>query len=372
MSRSQSILWLECVLDEVSLSRFSSVSPASNIWHKGFIQALLDIGCKVDVLGHPYEQIWPLGSRLIVWGGDANVSIDIPGKLIGYVNIPMLRKISQNFNYFFNILFFLLKNKSPEFVVTYNDSSPILSVKFLKLFFNFKWIAIIGDGIAPVGANAYIYQNWAYFIDHKSYSPKFHLDGGLPFLAQHAIDTKRVSNNCIFMYMGALTKHGGILELSQAFFETNNPNIELWITGRGENKELDRIVGLDTRIKNYGFISEKELNRLAGKVTFFVNPRITDYQPNALNYPSKLLHYLVYGKPILSTITNGLSSEYQSILIPIVDSTITQIKNSLNVACNMKHDEYQKLCQLSQKFSKEKTWDTQVKKLLNWLDNLFP
>ncbi len=369
MNCNTNILWLEVLIEDSLLNDFTSVSPASNLWHYGFLQALQNNFCKVYILGHAYEQLWPRGKRLIIKGNDAKIPSLFCGSNIGYINFPFLRKLTQIISYLYFSTKYIFNYKKPHFVFTYNDSSALIVARFFMYFLNIRWVSIVGDGYAPRGADFYVFQNWHSYSIHNSEKPKFFLDGGIPPVNFQKITSELVINKCIFMYMGSLNEHGGIIEFANAFSKIDDSNIELWITGRGINHGLIHLERSDKRIINFGFVDREKLNQLASQVKFFVNPRPNSFVPNKLNYPSKILHYLAYGKPILSTISPGLSPEYKDFLIPLSDENESNMISSIKAACAMSDNDYYVYSNLSKKFAREKEWYSQVSKLLKFLNS---
>ena len=116
-----------------------------------------------------------------------------------------------------------------------------------------------------------------------------------------------------------------------------------------------------------GFVEENELNRLANKAFAFANPRPSSFASNKLNYPSKLLLYLAYGKPIISTFTDGVSPEYNELLIPIKDETDECLSEAIKQVLNMKEGKYKDMRDRIKKFNETHTWTHQVEKFVSWL-----
>lgn len=369
MNKKPRILWLEGIFDERTIGAFPASSQAVNFWHLGFVRALGVAECEVTLIGHPYDRVWPAG-RVIVSAHEATLAPGFSGRTIGYINVPLLRQWTQSFNYLRQIKAFVAAHGLPDFVFTFNDTPASPAAKYLSREFGVPWIYIAGDGPALAGANGYLYQNWVYYKSPSAPGPKIHLDGGLPALDAIVSDSTERSSKAI-MYMGALTEHGGALELARAFHRLSDPDFELWITGRGKNVELEQLAASDIRIKLYGFVGQDELHRLASRAWIFVNPRPTTFVPNKLNYPSKLLHYLSYGRPVLSTFTEGLSPDYREALILIGDETEMGLARAICDALSMSDSEYQVWCERVARFNITRTWERQVGRLLNWLDAEF-
>lgn len=366
MNKRPRILWLEGIFDERTIGTFPASSPAVNFWHAGFVGALGTAGCEVTLIGHPYDRIWPMG-RVIVNADDASLAPGFSGKVVGYLNVPFLRERTQSFNYLRRVKAYVAAHGRPDYVFTFNDTPATPAAEYLSRELGVPWIYIAGDGPARVGADGYLYQNWVYYESPSAPGPKIHLDGGLPVLEAVEADSAQRTPKAL-MYMGALTEHGGAVQLARAFHTLRDADIELWITGRGTNAELEQLAASDTQIKLYGFVGQDELHRLASRARIFANPRPTAFAPNRLNYPSKLLHCLAYGRPVLSTFTEGLSPDYREVLIPIGDETEAGLAQAIREALGMPDNEYQAWCERVARFNITRAWARQIERLLNWLE----
>lgn len=367
MSNRPRILWLEGVFDEPTIDGFPAISPAVNFWHDGFVKALISAGCDVTLVGHPHDRVWPWG-RALIRSGDGVLAAGFSGQVAGYLNFPLLRTRSQEWNYLRLVKAYVATYGRPDYVYTFNDTPATPAARYLSQALGVPWIYIAGDGPVLPGANGYLYQNWVYFEASEAPGPKIHLDGGLPNIGPMEGGGKEVSQSRALMYMGALTEHGGAVELTRAFRSLDDTNIELWITGRGTNKEIEKLATQDSRIKLYGFLSQQELHTLASRARVFANPRPSAFVPNKLNYPSKLLHYLSYGRPVLSTFTDGLSPDYKDVLIPIEQESEEGLVDAIRHALLMDDVSYSRWCSRVVKFNASRTWSGQVGRLLGWME----
>ena len=89
-----------------------------------------------------------------------------------------------------------------------------------------------------------------------------------------------------------------------------------------------------------------------------------DFLPNEFNFPSKLLFYMQFDKPIISSVTKGVSPEFLEFLIPIEGDGVENFKKAISNFNdqsdeNLK-DRLKKQMILKRKLSKENT-----QKLLN-------
>ena len=367
--------WLNGIFDQETLKSFPSTSPAATFFQRGFVESIKKMNNDVEIFGYPVERTWPFG-RLWVSSETSNLSPGLKGTLVSYLNISFIRSFFQYIQLSKSVKHSLRNTKNyPDYLVTYscqNRSSYISSetrvAKKIRKEKGIPWIVFVADGEAPNDADGYIYQNWSYYQSKRLLAPSIFIDGGIPTLKSYS-DTRKTKPLKVLLYMGALTEHGGVSKLARAFHSLPHKDMQLWVCGRGVNSELDNLAIVDKRIKLFGFVSEAKLDRLASSVMAFANPRCTTFKANKLNYPSKLLHYLAYQKPIISTWTEGLSPEYNEVLLPIQKDTEAGIARAIQNALSMNEKEYVRLCKRIAKFNKTHSWNYQVSRLLNWLQD---
>lgn len=377
MTKNRQFLWLEGVFDDNTVHTFKSISAASNFWQKGFLETLRDSGSTIEVIGYPAERIWPFG-RLLVRKSQATLLSDFQGSASGYVNLPALRDLTQYINLRDAVLSRIQQpGGRPDYAVVFSclehaeeDPPSIRMARHLRKHHGVPWICIVADGATPAGADRYIYLPWSNFQSAQSPQQCIHLDGGIAEINREVIPTvqqRSDQNQKVLMYMGALTEHGGVTQLARAFTQILDDSIELWICGRGKNPGLEQIARKDPRIKVKGFVNTEELDRMARSVYAFVNPRPKSFAPNKLNYPSKLLHYLAYGKPVISTFTEGMSPDYAEILVRVEDETESALVNSICNTLAFDQNAYNDLCQKIECFNQKHTWKYQTDRFLAWL-----
>lgn len=372
--KKYNFLWLEGIFDEQTLRDFPSMSPATQFWQSGFIKALQEAGNGIEVVGFPVERVWPFG-KLCVKANEATFIGSIPGQVVGYLNVPYGKEWAQYIQMDRAINNGQFDFKA-DYVVTYScidketyQSPATRLAKKIRKERGTPWICIVADGVAPIGADGYIYLTWSYYQAQKNLAASVHVDGGVPRVANEAAGKSYAGRAKVLMYMGALTEHGGASLLAKAFSQYNDNEAELWFCGRGENQELEKIVAQDSRITSFGFVDEEQLNQLAQQATAFVNPRLISFEPNKLNYPSKLLHYFSFGKPVLSTFTKGLSPEYDDLLIPISNESEQAVINAITNTFNLSDEEYERICEKVMSFRDTHTWQFQINKFINWLES---
>ena len=129
-------------------------------------------------------------------------------------------------------------------------------------------------------------------------------------------------------------------------------DFELWISGFGDTSAFSKsLPQQDKRIKYLGLLSENELHDMYEQADVFLNPRPVNMPGNENNFPSKLLNYLSWKKPIISTWTKSLSPEYKEIL-HITEDNPQAFSSAMKSYIGIEQDDKNKY----EEWLKEKTW----------------
>ncbi len=363
------ILWLGPVCDDATVLSSLAVSPAGNRWQLELIHALEQVGAAVSLIGHLPEQVWPRG-RLRVKPRDAGLPVGIRGQMTGYWNLPYWRNRSLSSGYRNLIRRIDSQRACPAVLVTYNGSpANVAGATYARKRYGIPWVCVVADDFAPRNANGYVFLSWGYYGSFRTSTPRLHLDGGVSairFSPKESGDESR-SGRRIVMFAGSITRLAGADFLAQAFHRVEDPEAELWICGKGSNGEVERLAACDSRIKLWGMVSEKDLVHLAGQASIFVNPRPSRIPENERNFPSKILEYLSYGKPVISTWTAGLSPEYRDVLVPVREESVDCLAETIDVVLNWDTGHRQALAGCISQFLESRMWLVQSSKLMHWI-----
>ena len=125
------------------------------------------------------------------------------------------------------------------------------------------------------------------------------------------------------MYSGALDKKTGILEFLQAIGFIRDEKYEFWFTGSGNAlQEIILASKRDARIKYLGFLpTRKDLLKKQQQATMLINMRLPSAQRSEYSFPSKLLEFMISGRPVLSPKLGGVPDEYYKYLVEIPSTT---------------------------------------------------
>ncbi len=107
------------------------------------------------------------------------------------------------------------------------------------------------------------------------------------------------------VFVGGVDKTSGVGFLREALELVDTSAVEVDVIGRvGDPTEAERLTSLGVRVR--GFVSHEEMQSACLSAFAFLNPRDPRDDDSAANFPSKLLNYFQYGRPIVSTNTVGL------------------------------------------------------------------
>lgn len=373
------IIWLGPCVDEATMLSYPAVSPAANRWQRGLIAALQELGMRVVTIGHLPEPLWPRG-KLRIGGSRGVMPLDIEGQLIDYWNVPGWRNRSLSMGYLEAFQVYCQREGNPTAVISYNATPPNVAVGMhAQEELGIPWICIVADltgleweclvEILEPAAGC-IFLSWGSCRDFP-YNPKLHLDGGIDRL-KLTINTgalKPSSQKTVVLYTGAMGHYAGVSFLAQGFRQVKNQEVELWICGKGTNLDVEQAVAVDPRVKFLGFVSEERLREISQAATIFVNPRPSWIVENRANFPSKILEYLSYGKPVVSTWTGGLSPAYREILVVLGEETSECLARTIENVLRWDAVRYRDFAARARSFLEaEKTWSVQASRLMEWLN----
>ncbi|MEE2723174.1 MAG: glycosyltransferase [Bacteroidota bacterium] len=329
---------LEGLFDYETLSKNKTLSAAVTRWLKVFLSEVNYV-----FVGHEYSRVWPLGNMIF------KSKKSKKGFIIGYLNIYVLRKIYLFTSYFFKI-YCVLKNSSFQDTLIIHScleyknklTVQILVAKLFKKLKGINVICIVGDGYEPDGFDAY------FFVSYHTYSlakqkNKFLFEGVVEnqnIKKENLSSSKKYSKKIQLMYSGAIDGHVSLKNLIEALQDQKFINkYELIITGICNDNSLTDYFNSFNNVQYLGFLKDEALYEKAHQVDVFINPRRMDFLPNEFNFPSKLLFYMQFDKPIISSLTKGLSPVFLDFLMPIKGDTKTDYVSAINNFNNLTQKE---------------------------------
>jgi len=367
------IAWIGPVADEETLLRFpAAFSPAGVRWNGGFVRALGAEDVDVRIVYHLAQPAWPRGpfwvsSYRLPKGGNGD-------SWPGYWNVRGLRPKSLAKGYGQVIRRWVAEGWKPDCVVSYNAGPQnVATARALNPKFGVPWIVLLADADADAlsaaeciqqGARGVVHLSWKAFEAQRSGS-RLHLDGGIDYCRAAPNLTVRTKN---IVYSGALYPVAGADFLVRAFHRLKDPEARLHLTGKGADAGFKALVQADSRITLHGLVSEAKLNEVCGGAGLFVNPRPSRFPENAENFPSKLLEYLSWARPVISTMTPGVHPEYREVLTVLEHETEEALAQAMADVLSWPDSRYMAQTQkIAAWMSGNRLWSSQARRFLNWL-----
>lgn len=394
-------LFIGYAVDRKLAMELPAVSAAGNNFQLGFIEA--------------WKKRLPLSTASVVpmasWPGSRLIRVSerkfhpIPNsafRILPYINIKILKEISTMISVYKEVRRFCRTGKSKEInIISYNGNGPIsLPILWLKKKYRFTYIclvvdpplyqgttsrkgffwSILYDSLASsfvkaakrcdvcVVLNAYYAEN---YLQRKDY---YVLDCGVSPLRIQTGERENIrfweeDGRFHLVFTGILHEHSGILRFIEMFQKIKWPEMVLHIFGRGIFEEqIKAIAQNDSSVVFHGFLKNDLVPVLQSQADMLVCPNTIGHPINKVAFPSKIQEYMLSGTPVLATAVNGLGREYYEHLY-LYDDTLENLKQAFDEIRSDGTDGRKKKAEKAKEFIlKEKTWDTQIAKLLEYLE----
>lgn len=301
------------------MARHRAVNQAQNRWSLGLIRGLKELGWSFHSLAFRAERLWPKG--VLRPGQDADFHSAVAPLLVPTWNLPFIRDRHLPGAYLRRLKQHILKEGKPDVIISYNPLPwHVPAAEWAAKELDIPWISITLDLKYPGqqmehfcelnrhAAGQVILSWWGF--ENCPLEPKLHLDGGYDQLHPDEADYGEGAKK-IILYSGKYTDYGGDDLLADTIEACQRKDVEFWLLGKGENARIEALGMEDPRVKRFGFVSDAKLDSLCRNAHVFLNPRPNAFADNRMTYPSKLLFYMAFGKPIISTWTPGLAPDYQ-------------------------------------------------------------
>lgn len=320
------ILWVGPLQSPQAMIHGTAPHPATMRWQRMFVGGLRDAGHHVRWLGHEPHRTWPWGPLRVSIGRQADLSATDPeGTQVCYTNVSRLRNRSLRAGYHQATLA-AIRAARPGVVVTYNadpwmqgaaDAAANESIPWVPLILDFRnplidnWRRYRGDTSRAAGVG---------FISHWGFT---HAPGNRKYLLAGAVVPRAAvplhqaqTKSPMILYAGAHSRAGGLDRLVRAMQLLRTAGVRLVITGQGKglDPQITRACETTSCVEDLGMVPDDHLAQLALSADVLVNPRPIDFEDNRMNFPSKILDYLSYKRPIVSTRTAGIGPGYDELV----------------------------------------------------------
>ncbi len=297
-----------------------------------------------------------------IWIGAARVDMGegIRCRMIPFVNMMFLKQLTIGLANLFFIGTWLWRWRGHQrYVFVYNVYPPMsLPVLLATWLFGGRAIALVLDfphnlSFEFVGLRGLL-QKMDVFLERRCLSrfsglialtqyvakdfapdcPSLVLEGGVDpddaYLEQDCAVSALSSREHICFFSGSLNEVNGVTLLLEAFRQITDPDYRLWIFGNGPLKPVvEEAAARDRRIVYWGFISNGQVVRLQKNAMVLLNARPSNQRITRYTFPSKLLEYMVSGRPVITTDLPGIPNEYHEFVYILRDETPEGLSNMI-------------------------------------------
>jgi len=340
-------LWLGPMPSRTAIDELPALSPAAVLWERGFFDGLKAHGFELTIVSHRPEPLWPRG-RLVPGTNPAPADASFPTRVVGHTNAPGLRAGSLAWAYEREAID-LMAREPYAFVATFNPLPwHVAAATALARRRRVPWISFLLDDVLHDPTLERYAHATRLAAGHVILSaaaaeritrlmpgaPTLHLDGAVDRWCGDDLEADRPARLRV-VYSGAHTEEAG-MSLLVAAIPLVTADIMFTITGdRGRHQGLTELMARDARVQTVGWVSAMTLDEICRSATAFVNPRPPAHGLSLASFPSKLMTYLAYGKPVASTWTPGLADDYRDLLLVADDESPRGLAAAIDRAVSM-------------------------------------
>lgn len=327
-------------------------SSAGQTFERGLLSGLSEY-CDIKCLSEFFAPSFPKLNKIYIQEEQFSTA-GIHCECISYINLPIIKKISQFFSYLIKIKRSLGAFDS---IIIYElTSRQLLSAVIAGRAH--KKIVVVPDLPEFMSDNAnIIYRvakridriliNWAlkYIDGYVLFSP--YMKGRLPigekpwtvieglFSPNDIIVSQHDTKKKVLLYTGKIEKWFGLDDLLSAFTRINGSEYELWLCGPGDIEMVKNYSNKDHRIIYKGCLSHKEVLILQKQTTILVNPRHSFDEFTLYSFPSKTMEYMASGTPTLMCKLKSLPEDYYPYLFFFDDETVDGMSKKIKECLDM-------------------------------------
>jgi glycosyltransferase involved in cell wall biosynthesis len=140
------------------------------------------------------------------------------------------------------------------------------------------------------------------------------------------------------------------------------------MTGHGRNDfRTSSSPPAGIEVIDMGMLAEADLERIAGAAAVLVNPRPVDSDDSCMNFPSKVLDYLSYERPIVSTRAPGIGPEYDSVLVFAESDSPSSLAAAIDEVLEWTPEKYAEAVRRIKTFNASSTPEASAACFIEWL-----
>lgn len=371
-------------------------ASAANNFQVGLIEELLKSIERISLISLYPMASFPEG-QLLFHSRRLQLSSGPVVELVPFLNVLPFKPFVQAVGF----LWYLLRHmcvleQKPDVILTYNLNFPYgAPALIIGRLWDIPVVAITADlagsdpryskslkhivngclqsSLAP-GFDGLITLSRQFSREFGAGKPVLELDGGVDqswFRSVAAAPDRNPSaDKKAVMFGGRLGPHTGVTLLLESFNLLQGSEYELHITGRGPFEEqVVSAAEADARIHYHGFVERGQYIKLLKSATVLVNPRPSS--ASRYNFPSKLLEYLVSGRPVISTRAGGVGREYGELMFVLDEETPQSLADLIEFVCHQSPQELEDIGERARAYVLTyKTWEAQGRRANDFLCDL--
>ncbi len=374
-------------------------SIAGNNFQLSFVTGLGNLsGREVKVISQQPYPMYPKEKKIWFKTDQCFLNERSKALLIPFINLPVIKQVTVSISIFMALILGLWKNRTSRCcIIVFNVFSPFsLPVLIASKLFGCKSVAIIAD----LPFNDYDFKGWKgllqridFFVQTNIISkfsgvialtpkiiedfalslPSIVIEGGIDIEAEQAESSRpNKSEYFICLYSGALNEINGISLLLEAFSLISRSDFRLWIFGDGPLSTLvEKAATIDKRIVYWGNVSNHQVKNYQKEATVLINPRPSNNRITYYTFPSKLLEYMLSGRPVISTRLSGIPKDYYNHLIFLENETPKDLANLIEQVCIGETYDIEDMGVKAKEFIEStKNWKYQSKLIYDFLSKL--
>lgn len=362
----------------------SSPNMAAEFWQSQFLKALQEAGYKCRVVTHPIYSRWPKGPiyvRACSSGGDDTEALPI----VGYVNPPFsyLKGMFLSFSYTLAVRNIIKTHGKPIIIISYNAYPHTFNIiKHCKRKYDTTSVMIIADYPARgvfrskrlfetgiLNSDGCVFFSQELFRCFESKIRAINFEGGIPdSLNFRPISISNRPRKKIVMYCGSDAPYSGLPNLIKAFEYINSSEVNLWVAGGWTPSDSER-VSLERRgIYSLGYLDDERIRIKMSDAAIFINPYDLSFDFNKYNFPSKVLFYLPFLKPIVSTKARGIPERYSEVLTFCDDNSPEALSRKIIEVLGWSEDRLVVHQETLRTFVRRMSWRERIYDFTSWLE----
>lgn len=277
------------------------------------------------------------------------------------LNIPVLGDLALNSHFFILLIGWCLKNiKKRKVIIILNSPSGIsITAILLKLIFHAKLVSLTIDtpftGESNFRGIVGMYNKYSFLFGHhllKWFSGIVVLNENviktlnlhIPYhitrigFTEENYDFEKIINNGhgrllkkkTILYAGTLTQSKGVMTLLRAFDFLDKEEFRLEMYGYGPlEKEIDKFAKSRSNITFLGRVEYGLLLEKLSAADLLVNPTETSNSADNFSFPSKIIEYMLSGKPVLTTLSKSMPQALNEYLFFVKEESPLGFANSI-------------------------------------------